>query len=150
MSVSVSCSISCVSDLYKSLSASQCSLMCAHVFFHDACLCHQRVSICGFSACGLLALMFFFLLLVPFLPPLPCLILELPVATTDGSTLESRIPMVLDSVIRSAREKASYGGPFISMESVSVKDRSIFIFCERPVLHLRAQLITPSQPAGFP
>ena len=57
--------------------------------------------------------------------------------------------MVLDGVVGSAREEAGYGGPLVSESGVGPDYGVVLFRREGPVLHLRGQLVAPSEPAGL-
>ena len=57
--------------------------------------------------------------------------------------------MVFNGVIGPTREESSDGRPLISVQSLSVNDRLVFLQRERSVLDLRGELIAPSEAAGL-
>lgn len=57
--------------------------------------------------------------------------------------------MVLDGVVGTTIEEASDGCPFVAEPGVGTNNGIVFLRTERTVLHLRRELITPTEPAGL-
>ncbi|KAE8727913.1 putative Thioredoxin superfamily protein [Hibiscus syriacus] len=66
-------------------------------------------------------------------PPLPC-----------------RVPMILHGIIGPPRKQPSNGGPPVTVHTMSGQDSLVLGFRKRTVLHIRAELATPSKPARLP
>lgn len=62
---------------------------------------------------------------------------------------EGGVPVVLDGIVRAAGKEASYGGPLVAVQCVRVDDGGVLRGCEGAVLHMGAQLVAPSEAAGF-
>ena len=61
--------------------------------------------------------------------------------------LESRVPVVLDSVICTAVEEARDGGPLVAESRVCPDYLFVLVGSEGSVFDLRRELVAPSQPA---
>lgn len=57
--------------------------------------------------------------------------------------------MVLDSIVSSAAEHASNRGPFVAVLKVGSHNSGVLFRSEGAVLDLGAQLVAPSESAGF-
>nr|GMD07177.1 hypothetical protein SETIT_1G057400v2 [Ipomoea batatas]GMD08750.1 hypothetical protein SETIT_1G057400v2 [Ipomoea batatas] len=64
--------------------------------------------------------------------------------------LQRRIPVVFDRVIGASIQHSSNSRPFIPDLRVRLRNNLILLPRERPVLHLRRQLIAPPQPTRLP
>lgn len=56
---------------------------------------------------------------------------------------ECGVPVVLDRVVGAAGEETSNRSPFVPMSSMGLYDGSVFVWAERAVLYLGAQLVAP-------
>lgn len=67
-----------------------------------------------------------------------------------GLTSHDDVPVVLDGVVSAAREKPCDDGPSVPVNPVRRQQPLLFLFCERPSVDSRIQLIEPSQTAALP
>jgi hypothetical protein len=66
---------------------------------------------------------------------------------TDKLSLQMRVPVVLDLIVRSTRQSTGYQRPLISKECVQFENKIVFVLRKTPTFQIRAKIIYPSQPA---
>jgi hypothetical protein len=59
------------------------------------------------------------------------------------------MPVILDSVVRAAREVAGDERPLVAVGAVGVEQPLFFLLCEGPLVDPRVKLVEPPEPAAF-